>query len=345
MKKIFIILFCLLIASPAYAGTTPLFDLWKFFKKGKIVKSAKLIKIPSYNSGAIPNEFMSLKDGSYKNSPVKIDALILFPKKGEEPYPMLVFNHSSGGARLFSNEWFKFNRQMAKILLNKGMAVLFVDNFTGRNVISAGGDQAQVTTFSFYIDAFKTLEYLSKDPRVNIKKVGITGWSRGGMNSLAIAETRIRDALISKDLYFAASLPRSVECRQSGFFRNPQPIKETKILMYNGKIDDASHAHICEEYGAKMKAAGADIEVKTKAGWGHGFDANYSAEYEAHLEAWHECPDYYTEDDGMANKDASIDASCITYGYHVGGTRKMGTPSWKAFKGPFLKFFKKNLLN
>ena len=338
MKKIFIILFCLLITSPAYAGTTPLFDLWKFFKKGKIVKSAKLIKIPSYNSGPFPNEFMSLKDGSYKNSPVKIDALILFPKKGEEPYPMLVFNHASGGAYLFSNEWFKFNRQMAKELLKKGMAVLFVDNFTGRSVISAGADQAQVATFSFYIDAFMTLEYLSKDPRVNIKKVGITGWSRGGMNSLAIAETRIRDVLISKDLYYAASLPRSVECRQSGFFRNPQPIKETKIWMVNGKDDDASHAHICEEYGEKMKANGADIKVTTKAGWGHGFEANYEPEYEKHLEAWHDCPDYYTEDDGMANKDAKIDASCITYGYSVGGNKG------RAFSRPFKKFFIENLL-
>jgi dienelactone hydrolase len=339
MKKIFLIIICLLITSPAYAGTSPLFDLWKYFK------GAKMIKITSYNSGPFPNEFMSLKDGSYKNSPVKIDALIVFPKKGEGPFPVLVFNHASGGAALFSNEWFKFNRQAAKTLLKKGIAVMFVDNFTGRNVITAGADQAQVSTYSFYIDAFMTLEYLSKDPRVNIKKVGITGWSRGGMNSLAIAEKRIRDALISKDLYYAASLPRSVECRQSGYFRNPQPIKETKILMYNGKIDDASHAHICEEYGEKMKAAGADIEVKTKAGWGHGFEANYSAEYEANQEAWHECPDYYTEDDGMANKDASIDASCITYGYHIGGTRKVGTPSWKVFKGPFLKFFKKNLLN
>ena len=171
---------------------------------------------------------MSLKDGSYKNSPVKIDALILFPKKGEEPYPMLVFNHASGGAYLFSNKWFKFNRQMAKELLKKGMAVLFVDNFTGRSVISAGADQAQVSTYSFYIDAFMTLEYLSKDPRVNIKKVGITGWSRGGMNSLAIAETRIRDALISKDLYFAASLPRSVECRQSGFLEILNQSKKPK---------------------------------------------------------------------------------------------------------------------
>ena len=332
MKKIFIILICLLIASPSLAGTSPLFTLWKYFK------GAKMVQIPSYNSGPFPNEFMSLKDGSYKNSPVKIDALMVFPKKGEGPFPVLVFNHSSGGARLFSDQWFKFNRQVAKQLLKKGIAVMFVDNFNGRNVISAGADQAQVSTYSFYIDAFMTLEYLSKDPRVNIKKVGITGWSRGGMNSLAIAETRIRDALISKDLYFAASLPRSVECRQSGFFRNPQPIKETKILMVNGKDDDASHAHVCEEYGAKMKAAGADIEVKTKSGWGHGFEANYEPEYEKQLEAWHECPDYYTEDDGMPNKDVKIDASCITYGYTIGGNKT-------SFRRMFMKFFKKSLLN
>jgi len=333
MKKIFIILFSLLIANSAFAATSPLHDLWIYFKAGK------MIKIPSYNAGPFPNEFMSIKDGSYKKSPVNIDALIVYPKKGEGPFPILVFNHASGGANLFSNEWFKFNRQVAKVLLKKGMAVMFVDNFTGRNVISADEDQGQVKTYSFYIDAFMTLEYLSKDPRVNIKKVGITGWSRGGMNSLAIAETRIRDTLISKDLYFAASLPRSVECRQSGFFRNPQPIKETKILMVNGKIDGASHAHICEEYGEKMKANGADIEVMTKKGWGHGFEANYKPEFEKGQEVWHGCPDYYTEDDGMANKDARIDASCINNdGYTIGGNKT-------AFRGIFLKFFKKNLLN
>ena len=334
MKKFLALIILLSISKTdsSFAGTSSLHDLWKYFKDGKMVR------FKSYNSGPFPNEFMSLKDGSYKNSPVNVDALIAYPKKGEEPFPIVVFNHSSGGARLFSNEWFKFNRQQARMLLKKGIAVMFVDNFNGRSVISAGADQAQVSTYSFYIDAFMTLEYLSTNPKINIKKVGITGWSRGGMNSLAIAEKRIRDALISKDLYYAASIPRSVECRQSGFFRNPQPIKETKIWMVNGKDDDASHAHICEEYGEKMKANGADIKVTTKAGWGHGFEANYEPEYEKHLEAWHECPDYYTEDDGMANKDAKIDASCITYGYSVGGNKG------RAFSRPFKKFFIENLL-
>ena len=61
MKKILLILICLLIASPAFAGTSELFTLWKYFK------GAKMVQIPSYNSGPFPNEFMSLKDGSYKN--------------------------------------------------------------------------------------------------------------------------------------------------------------------------------------------------------------------------------------------------------------------------------------
>jgi len=332
MKKIFILFISLLIANSVLADT-PLKILLKSFKGGE------LVKIPSYNSGPFPNEFMSIKDGSYKNSPVEIDALIAYPKKGEGPFPVLVLNHASGGPKQFSSKWFKFDKQMAMQLRKKGIAVMFVDNLTGRNVIDVDADQGQVSSYSYYIDAFMTLEYLSKDSRVNIKKVGITGWSRGGMNSLAIAEKRIRDLLVSKDLYFAASLPRSNECNQSGYFRNPQPIKETKILMVNGGKDDASHAHLCEEYGAKMKANGADIKVITEKTWGHGFEANYEPEYEADQEKWLECPPYYIEDDGMANKDVKVDASCITYGYTIGGNKG------GVFKKPFLRFFEETLLN
>ena len=332
IKRIFIILISLLFANSVLADT-PLKILLKSFKGGE------LVKISSYNSGPFPNEFMSIKDGSYKNSPVEIDALIAYPKKGEGPFPVLVFNHASGGPKSYISKWFKFNKSMATQLRKKGIAVMFVDNFTARNVTGAAADQAQVSTYSFYIDAFMTLEYLSKDPKINIKKVGITGWSRGGMNSLAISEKRIRDALISKDLYYAAALPRAVECYQSGYFRNPQPIKETKTWMVNGEKDDASHAHICEEYGEKMKANGADIKVTTKKGWGHGFEANYKPEFEEGQEVWHGCPDYYTEDDGMANKDARIDSSCTTNdGYTIGGNKTQ-------FRGMFQKFFKKNLLN
>ena len=47
---------------------------------------------------------------------IKARCIIAFPKKGEGPFPILVFNHSSGGARLFHDEWFKLNRVVAKQL-------------------------------------------------------------------------------------------------------------------------------------------------------------------------------------------------------------------------------------
>jgi len=56
-----------------------------------------------------------------------VDAFIAFPKKGEGPFPVMMFAHSSGGAELFTNEWFKFNRLMAKALLKKGVAAMFLN--------------------------------------------------------------------------------------------------------------------------------------------------------------------------------------------------------------------------
>ena len=195
MKKIFTILICLLIANPTFAAPikSSLDKLSKSFKTGE------LIKIPSYTPTPFPNSFISIKDGSYKNSPIEVDAFIAYPKKGDGPFPAVVFTHSSGGPKMFWDEWFKFDLLVAKQLLKKGIAVMFLDNYSARGVKNTYIDQSTVPVYAGYIDAFMTLEYLSKDPKINIKKVGITGWSRGGMNSTMISEKRLRDMLISKD--------------------------------------------------------------------------------------------------------------------------------------------------
>ena len=286
MKKIFIILICLLIASPAFAKS-PLDKLLKYFKNGEV------IKIQSYTA----KNFIEIKDGTYKKSPIEIDAFISYPKKGDGPFPVLVFVHSSGGPLLFTDEWFKFNRQVAKSLQKKGIAVMFLDNFVPRGTYTTYANQQKVTHWSTYIDAFKALEYLSKQPKVNIKKIGITGWSRGGMISLMVSEKRLRDILVSKDLYFAAAQPRSPDCT-TNMFRNPQPIKETKTWMVLGEADDYTLAEDCVEQGKRIKAKGGDIEITVKKGWGHGFTANYEAEYEADPMIFHNCPDSLMEDDG-----------------------------------------------
>ena len=96
MKKIFIILISLLIANPTFALETSLKKLSKYFKNGE------LIKISSYTVPGWPNQYKSIEDGSYKNSPIKVDAFVSYPKKGEAPFPVVIFAHASGGPKLFT---------------------------------------------------------------------------------------------------------------------------------------------------------------------------------------------------------------------------------------------------
>ena len=227
MKKIFIILICLLITNTAFAGFRSPLKVMK--EKYGIHKNAELIKIQSYYA----DDYLEIKEGRYKDRPVKVDALIHYPK-GEGPFPVLIITHSSGGPAEFMDKWYKYYRSQLKPLLKMGIAVMYLDNFSGRSVINTYANQQQATHWSTYIDAFMALEHLSKDPKINIKKVGISGYSRGGMISLMISEKRLRDAIVSEDLYFAAAQPRSPDCWSIGMFRNPQPVKETKTWMVLG---------------------------------------------------------------------------------------------------------------
>jgi len=336
MRKILIILISLLISNTAFALETSLKKLTKYFKNGE------LIKIPSYSSALRQNDaYKSIRDGLYKKRPIEVDALMVFPKKGEGPFSVVMFVHSSGGAGLFSDKWFKFNRLAAKSLLKNGIAVMFLDNFSARGQKNTYKIQTSISHWSTFIDAFKALEYLSKDPRVNIKKVGITGWSRGGAISLMASEKRLRDALVSKDLYFAAAQPRSPPCRDIGMFVNPQPIKETKTWLVLGGADNYTLPGPCVELGKKYKANGADIEITVKKGWHHGFTANYKPERDPEAQIWSKCAPAYTNDEGyiVTNTDVVPPYPCITYGATMGGNKG------GVFKKPFLNFFKENLLD
>ena len=149
-------------------------------------------------------------EGWYKESPIIVDALITYPE-GEGPFPLLLIVHSSGGPGEFTESWLEFMIDQQKPLLNMGIATMYLDNFSARGAKHTYLDQSKASLWSTYIDMFMALDYLSKDPKINIKKVGVTGFSRGGNLSIMAAEKRLRDILVSKDLYFAASQPRSAE--------------------------------------------------------------------------------------------------------------------------------------
>ena len=362
MKKIFLIIICLLIANTAFASK-------ELKKLSKQIKNGELVKIKTYEAYS----FYPIQEGWYKNSPSEFDVLISYPK-GEGPFPMVMIIHSSWGPEEFTSKWMKFHKNSHKKLLKMGIGTVFIDSYSSRGQMgSTAADQFTVPLWSMFMDQFFALEYLSKDPKVNIKKVGISGHSRGGMVSTIASEKRVRDALISKDLYFAAALPSAPDCENVSLFGNPQPIKETKTWMVLGGADDYTRAEPCVEYGKKVKANGGDIEVTVKKGWHHGFLGNYPPELSENAQIYWKCPRVWTEDNGKYNKEytdwlvkngafeseeamwemakndpgkaykrsgiAFKKSKCIFLGAHTGGDKG------GKFMKPFLKFWEETLLN
>ena len=183
MRKIFIILICLLIASPAFAGKKP--KKSPLYKLQKQLGNGEMISIPSYST----TSFIGIQKGWYKESPITVEALLTLPP-GDGPFPVLMITHSSGGPLEFAADWLEFMRDQQKPLLDMGIGTFYLDNFSARGVKDTYRDQSTVTLFSAYIDSFMALEFLANHPKVNKKKIGITGYSRGGNNSLMIQEKK-----------------------------------------------------------------------------------------------------------------------------------------------------------
>ena len=61
-----------------------------------------------------------------------------------------------------------------------GFATFELQSFNSRNVKSTVGEQISVTTAMMILDAYRALDALASDARIDIGKVAITGWSLGG---------------------------------------------------------------------------------------------------------------------------------------------------------------------
>ena len=224
----------------------------------------EIIKFTSYNPG-IP---LTIINGSYVNSPVEVSGKLILPKEGDN-LPVVVTVHSSGGPSEFTSVTQSWRNDFKNQLLKNNIGIFEIDNFTSRGAKETATNQGKVSINAGELDALVAYKILDKHPRVNAKKLGITGLSRGGSASNMAVEKKFSDVVIGEENYYLASLPMAPDCYNVGF-ENPTPTP-AKILFLLGGADDYTPAKFCVKYAEKMKKAGGDVEVIVKEGWHHDF--------------------------------------------------------------------------
>lgn len=191
-----------------------------------------------------------------------IDGYLAKPE-GDGPFPALVYLHGCNGLPE------AFRRGEIKGLWSErlaawGYVVLAVDSFTTRGIANTClGEPAPRVA-----DAYGALAYLARQRFVDPRRIGVIGFSAGGIATLSAVEQH--DAVLFEgegEHVFKAAVAFYPVCASDG----PIPVP-TLILI--GDRDDWSPADLCRRSTSTRTAAGSDVRLIVYPGAFHAFDVS-----------------------------------------------------------------------
>jgi dienelactone hydrolase len=201
--------------------------------------------------------------GKKEGNPAMIAGELRIPKPGTDRLPAVVLVHGSDGVG--------FNSGMWKGELNKaGFATFVTDSFTGRGINNSMADQSQLSSYTMMIDAFAALAVLTKHPRIDPDKIAVMGFSKGAIPSLYASMNRFQSAYAPEGASFAAYIGFYTPCNTTMI--DDEKVSAKPIRLYHGIADNWVPVGPCRDYVARLKKAGANVDLVEYAGATHGFD-------------------------------------------------------------------------
>jgi len=198
-----------------------------------------------------------VKDGK----PDVIAGELRIPRQGKVPAMILV--HGSAGITDNVDSW---SKELNKI----GIATFVLDGFAGRGIVDVVTDQEQLGMLAMVNDAYRALEFLAKHPRIDPSRIGIMGFSRGGLVALYASLKRFKRMHASSDIEFAAYVAFYSPCHIT--FIDDAEVSDKPIRLFHGLVDDYVPVGPCQEYVKRLQKAGKDVQLIEYPDAYHNFD-------------------------------------------------------------------------
>jgi len=195
--------------------------------------------------------------------PDSLNAHVHAPE-GAGPFPAVVLAHGCGGIGQNVRNW-------ARFLQARGYVALVLDSFSSR-AISEICTAPRLTLADRVGDAYGALKYLQSLPNVDGRRVGMMGFSHGGMTTLkAISETT--PFPLGGAPRFAAAIALYPDCLTS------EVDATVPLLIQSAARDDWTLAAPCQSKSATRKAEGYPVDVEVIPNALHGFDISDAPSY------------------------------------------------------------------
>ena len=209
---------------------------------------------------------------------------------GIEKMPAVIIQHGSGNP---NKPWY---RKLSMALNEVGIIALVPDSLSPREFSSTGRDQSKLSKATRLFDTFSAFKFLQSVRCVDAKRVGITGYSFGGIIAHDSVERKLAEKLGNGHVY-KASLPVYPSCQTT--FKNTMSTK-TKVHILAGGADDYTPAKYCIESVKTKKTKGWDIEITVLDGAHHGFNNEWAPRRFPDSWTFGGCGNFTIDDDGYS---------------------------------------------
>jgi len=224
----------------------------------------------SYFESATPFDLDVIFDGMQHALPTTGIGTLVMPDGAspEQPVPAMVILHGSGGIRATRETAF------ADWLAERGIAGFVVDYYAPR-----GFDDEQdymmrvlsVTEFDAIADAYGALRLLATHPAIDADRIGVMGFSYGGMAARFAMDERVRRVLAPDRRGFATFVDIYGPCFQDIGTRETNG---GALLTLRGTEDASNDLAACAEREAELVAIGVDVEAHVYEGAGHAWESD-----------------------------------------------------------------------
>jgi dienelactone hydrolase len=189
-----------------------------------------------------------------------------FRPEGPGAFPAIVLMHGCHGVSAS-------NRQWARWLRDRGYVALLVDSWGPRGIVDGCIPGEELPNTARLDDAIGALRWLQSRAYVDRARVGIMGWSNGGVFAMAAVNgptferTKRRGIDIPEPGFRAA-----VGIYPGGCFSLVDERAVRPLLILIGAADDWTLASECVELAETQRAKGADVTLVVYPGAVHYFD-------------------------------------------------------------------------
>ena len=218
------------------------------------------IKSP-YDFSRILNGYDSLKTHTGKGT-------LIMPEgaSSENSVPAMVIMHGSGGI--------KEGREMdyAKLFAANGIAGFVIDYYEPRGVTEQTPYvmKTMITTeVDVMSDAYSALKILGTHPAIDAARIGVTGYSYGGMGTRYVLDDRLKNIMAPDLLPFALHMDIYGPCHQT---LGHTGTTGAPYLAIHGDTDNSVDPVLCQEVYKEIEAGGSKVESHVIAGAGHAWE-------------------------------------------------------------------------